>query len=61
METKQKLEEIIKELPEDKLKKVFDFASYLRNIEEAEEFLKMQQKSTAYEEWINAENDIYIE
>lgn len=61
LEMKQKLEEIIKELLGNKLKKVFDLASYLRDGEEAEKFLKMQQESTTYKEWISAENDIYDE
>jgi len=61
LETKQKLEEIISMLPESKLKEVIDFASYLRDREEAEELLRMQMSSKAYLNWLSSENDIYDE
>jgi len=61
LETKQKLEEIISMLPESKLKEVIDFASYLRDREEAEELLRMQMSSKAYLNWLSPENDIYDE
>lgn len=58
---KQKFEAIIKALPESKLKAVIDFASYLRDREESEEFLRIQMNSNAYQEWLSSENDIYDE
>ena len=61
LEAKQKLEEIISVLPESKLKEVIDFASYLRDKEEAEEVLKMQMSSKAYRDWLGPKNDIYDE
>jgi len=61
LKTKQKLEEIISVLPESKLKEVIDFASYLRDREEAEELLRMQMSSKAYLNWLSSENDIYDE
>jgi len=61
LEAKQKLEEIISALPESKLKEVIDFASYLRNREETDEFLRMQMSSKAYLDWLSSENDIYDE
>ena len=61
LEAKQKLEKIIGVLSESKLKEVIDFASYLRDREEAEELLRMQMNSRAYLEWLSPENDIYDE
>lgn len=60
-ETKQKLDEIISVLSENKLKEVIDFASYLRSKEETEELLEMQIGSKAYIDWLSSENDIYDE
>lgn len=61
LKLKQKFEEIIKELPETKLKAVIDFASYLRDRKESEELLRIQMNSNAYKEWLSSENDIYDE
>ena len=61
LNAKQKLEEIISVLPENKLEEVIDFASYLRGREEAEELLRMQMSSKAYLDWSSPENDIYDE
>ncbi|MBC8390912.1 MAG: hypothetical protein ISS14_06025 [Actinobacteria bacterium] len=61
MEAKQKLEKIISILTESKLKEVIDFASYLRDKEEAEELLRMQMSSKAYLDWLSSKNDIYDE
>jgi ABC-type glycerol-3-phosphate transport system substrate-binding protein len=60
-EAKQKLDEIISVLSENKLKEVIDFASYLRSKEETEELLGMQIGSKAYIDWLSSENDIYDE
>jgi hypothetical protein len=60
-EAKQKLDEIISVLSENKLKEVIDFASYLRSKEETEELLEMQIGSKAYIDWLSSENDIYDE
>ncbi|MGR3311557.1 MAG: hypothetical protein ACUZ77_12395 [Candidatus Brocadiales bacterium] len=61
LELKQKFEEIIKALPESKLKAVIDFASYLRDRKESEELLRIQMNSNAYQEWLSSKNDIYNE
>ncbi len=61
LKSKQKLEEIISALPESKLREIIDFASYLRDREEAEELLRIQMSSKAYLDWISSENDIYDE
>ena len=61
LEFEQKLEEIISVLPESKLKVLIHFASYLRDREEAEEFLRMQMSSKTYLDWLSSENDIYDE
>lgn len=58
---KQKLEEIIDTLPENKIEAILDFATYLRERGQAEEFLKMQMDSKAYHDWLSPENDIYDE
>ena len=60
-EAKQKLDEIIRVLSENKLKEVIDFASYLRSKEETEELLGMQINSRAYIDWLGSGNDIYDE
>lgn len=61
IEIKQKLEEIIDTLPKSKLEVILDFASYLKEREQTEDFLRMQMTSKAYQEWLNSENDIYDE
>ena len=61
LEAKQRLDEIINLLPENKLKSVIDFASYLKDREETEELLRIQMSSKAYLDWIGSENDIYDE
>lgn len=58
---KQKLDEIIGVLSEDKLKEVIDFASYLKSKKETEELFGMQVSSKAYINWLSSENDIYDE
>ena len=61
LEAKQRLDEIINLLPENKLKSVIDFASYLKDREETEELLRMQMSSKAYSNWLSSENDIFDE
>ena len=58
---KQKLDEIISVLSENRLKEVIDFASYLRSKEETEELFGMQISSKAYIDWLSSENNIYDE
>jgi hypothetical protein len=60
-EAKQRLDEIISVLSENKLKEVIDFAIYLRNKEETEELLRMQMTSKTYIDWLSSENDVYDE
>ena len=60
-EAKQKLDEIISVLPENRLKEVIDFASYLKNKEDAEELFGMQITSNAYIDWLSTKNNIYDE
>lgn len=60
-EAKQKLDEIIDVLPESKLNEIIDFANYLKNREEMEEFFRMQAGSKSYIDWLSSENDIYDE
>ena len=61
LEAKQKLEEIMNSLPEDKLGEIIDFAVYVSDKAEAVEFLRMQATSKAYLDWLSHENDIYDE
>ncbi len=58
---KQKLDEIIGVLSENKLKEVIDFASFLKSKKETEELFEMQIRSKAYINWLSSENDIYDE
>ena len=59
LEVKQRLDEIVSLLPENKLKSIFDFASYLKDKEQAEKLLRMQMSSEGYQNWLSYENDIY--
>lgn len=61
VEFQQKMNKIIKVLPETKLTEIIDFASYLVEKEESEELVKLQMSSNAYQEWLSPENDIYDE
>lgn len=61
LEAKRRLDEIVNSLPESKLELIIDFASYLKDKEEAEELWRMQMTSQAYSEWLSSENDIYDE
>ena len=61
LEAKQRLDEIINLLPENKLKSVIDFASYFKDREETEGLLRMQMSSKAYSNWLSSENDIFDE
>lgn len=61
LEAKQRLDEIINLLPESKLESIINYASYLKDREEAEELWRMQMTSRAYSEWLSSENDIYDE
>lgn len=61
LEFQRKFEEIVNILPEPKLNAVIDFASYLIEKEETEEFLRLQTNSNVYHEWLSSENDIYDE
>ena len=60
-EAKQRLDEIVSLLPESKLESIIDYASYLKDREETEEFWRMQMTSQANSEWLSIENDIYDE
>lgn len=60
-EFKLKINEIVKVLPESKLREVIDFASYLKDKQESEDNLKIQMNSKTYHEWLDQENDIYDE
>lgn len=59
VEFQQKMNKIINVLPETKLTELIDFASYLVDKEESEELVKLQMSSSAYQEWLSPENDIY--
>jgi len=61
LEAKRRLDEIVSLLPESKLESIIDYASYLKDREEAEEFWRMQMTSQAYSDWLSIENDIYDE
>ncbi len=61
MDCKQRLVEILDSIPENKLEALLDFASYLKDKGQAEDFLRMQSRSMAYREWLGSDNDIYDE
>jgi len=61
LDCKQRLVEILDSIPENKLEALLDFASYLKDKSQADDFLKMQSGSMAYREWLSSDNDIYDE
>ncbi len=56
---KQRLDEIISLLSENRLKEVIDFASFLKSKEETEDLFGMQVSAKTYTDWLSSENDIY--
>lgn len=61
VDIKRKLNEIAEKLPENKLKALVDYAASLKEREEMDEFLKCQENSASYREWVSEENNIYDE
>lgn len=58
--TKRKqAQKFLKELPDKKIEVAFDFLSYLKERQQAEDMFRMQMNSKAYREWVSEENDIY--
>ncbi|MSQ16070.1 MAG: hypothetical protein EXR54_00650 [Dehalococcoidia bacterium] len=55
----QCLVKIIDSIPESKLEGLLDFASYLQERSQAEDFLSLQSGSSAYQDWLGPKNDIY--
>ena len=58
-EIKQHLAAIIDDMPESKLEALLDFASYLKERSQGEEYWALQRSSKAYREWLGSENDVY--
>ena len=58
-DAKDRLVEIIDSLPSSKLEVVLDFATYLKERANSEDFTWMQINSNAYDEWLGSENDVY--
>lgn len=61
VEYQQKFHQIIDLLPDNKLHEIIEFAQYMINQNTSEERLRVQMSSTAYQEWLLPENDIYDE
>ncbi|MBM3239026.1 hypothetical protein FJZ31_22260 [Candidatus Poribacteria bacterium] len=60
IEMQQQIQRAIATFPEHKLKGVLEFVNYLAEHNLPEDF-QMQMSSTAYQEWLSEENDIYDE
>ena len=58
-EIRQCLVKIIDAIPEGKLEVLLDFASYLHERGQADDFLSLQSGSSAYQDWLSPKNDIY--
>ncbi len=58
---KDKLTSLLDTLPEPKLRAVLDFAQFLAEREVQMAWMNVQNQSTAYQEWISSENDVYDE
>ncbi len=48
-------------LPEPKLAVVYDFAQFLVERELRSGWMNAQSQSTAYQEWVGGDNDVYDE
>lgn len=59
-EMQQQIQQTIATLPEHKLKGVLEFVNYLVEHDLPEDF-QMQMSSTAYQDWLSEENNIYDE
>jgi len=60
-DNKKRIYEIIELLPNDMLKEILDFATYLKEKAYREDYSQLQNKSYSFEEWVSDENDIYDE
>ncbi len=58
---KKRINEIIDQLPEYMLSEILNFAEYLKEKAQREDFTRLQINSTSYKEWTSNENDIYDE
>jgi hypothetical protein len=58
---KERVHAIIEALPDDELMTLFDFAQYLADREAHGSLLQAQMQSSAYQEWVGEDNDIYDE
>lgn len=56
---RKQAEKLLKELPDQKIEVAFDFLSYLKERQLADDMFRMQMSSKAYQEWLSEENDIY--
>ena len=58
---KNQLSSLLDVLPESKLEVVFDLVQFLAERQAQADWLNAQSQSTAYQEWLGPENDIYDE
>lgn len=58
-EIRQCLVKLIDSIPEGKLEVLLDFASYLQERGQTDDFLSLQIGSRAYQDWLSSKNDIY--
>lgn len=58
IEMQKQIQRTIATFPDHKLKGVLEFVKYLAEYDLSEDF-QMQMSSTAYQEWLSEENDIY--
>jgi hypothetical protein len=58
---KRRLTTLLDTLPEPKLAVVYDFAQFLAEREWRSGWMNAQSQSTAYQEWVGEDNDIYDE
>ena len=58
---RRKAERVLKELPTQKLEIAVTFLEFLRERHEAEEQMRLQLSSNAYNNWVSDKDDIYDE
>lgn len=57
----RKITSLLNTLPEPKLAVVFDLVQFLAERDLQAAWISAQSQSTAYQEWIGSDNDIYDE
>ena len=58
---KDRIADLLDRLPDTKVEAVLDFVEFLAERETPGEWFHASSQSSAYREWVSAENDVYDE